>query len=140
MTSTSGTFMRAAVIAPAAIFSALILASCSDAVETPASSPATEKRVVIEGIAFEPKEITVGVGETVTWLNEDDVDHTVTSGTPGKQGIPGVKEGTEPKLDGLFDEALPEQGSTFSFTFDERGTYSYFCEIHASMRAVITVQ
>ena len=96
--------------------------------------------MVIEGIAFAPGDITIDAGETVMWLNEDEVDHTVTSGTPGKQGIPGVKEGTEARLDGLFDEALPNAGATFSFTFDEPGTYPYFCEIHASMRGRVTVK
>ena len=96
--------------------------------------------MTIEGIAFEPGELTVQVGDTVTWVNKDPVDHTVTSGEPGEQGIPGVEEGTKPKLDGLFDEPLERAESTYSYTFEERGTFVYFCRVHAAMKAVVTVE
>ena len=96
--------------------------------------------MTIEGIAFEPGELTVGTGDTVVWTNEDDVDHTVTSGDAGDQGVPGVDEGTPPTPDGLFDDTLARAGSTSSFTFEEAGTYAYFCRVHASMRGVITVE
>ena len=96
--------------------------------------------MTIKGLEYLPGDVTVGVGETVTWINNDPVDHTVTSGKPGKQGVPGVSEGTDPKLDGLFDEPLEEEGSTTSFTFDEPGTYAYFCRVHAAMKGVITVE
>ena len=96
--------------------------------------------MTIEGIAFDPDELTVEVGDTVTWINKDEVDHTVTSGEPGEQGVPGVDEGTKPKVDGLFDDALERAGSTSSFTFEERGTFVYFCRIHAAMKAVVVVE
>lgn len=117
----------------------LLLGACSaPASEPPTSQPNVE--VEIEGLAYLPDELTVDVGETVTWLNEDPVDHTVTSGKPGKQGIPGVSDGTDPTVDGLFDESLEREGSTFSFTFDERGTFVYFCRVHAAMKATIIVE
>ena len=96
--------------------------------------------VVIEGLVFEPDSVTIDAGDTVTWTNKDAVDHTVTSGSPGDQGVPGVDEATEPELDGNFDEPLERAGSTFSFTFEERGTYSYFCRVHAAMKAVVIVR
>lgn len=96
--------------------------------------------MVIEGIAFDPGTLAVEVGDTVTWVNEDPVDHTVTSGRPGEQGVPGVSEGTKPKTTGMFDDVLERRGSTTSFTFDEAGTYEYFCRVHAAMKGVITVR
>lgn len=117
------------------------LGACSESgSDTTAAAEAPRTEVKIEGIAFEPDELTVQVGDTVTWVNKDEVDHTVTSGEPGEQGIPGVEEGTEPKVDGLFDEPLKRAGSTFSFTFEESGTFVYFCRIHAAMKAVVTVE
>jgi plastocyanin len=100
----------------------------------------TDREVTIEGIAFEPNELTVSRGDTVVWTNEDDVDHTVTSGEAGDQGVPGVDKGTPAKPDGLFDDALERAGSTSSFAFDEAGTYPYFCRVHAAMKGVITVE
>ena len=126
-------------LAPATVL--LVLGACGGASDDPASAPRPEKKVVtIEGIAFEPGELTVQVGETVEWLNKDEVDHTVTSGDPGEQGVPGVDKGTPPEPDGYFDEPLKRAGAMTSFTFDERGTFDYFCRVHASMTGVITVE
>lgn len=119
---------------------ALLSAACGgDAVES-AGAEADPRAVTIEGIAFEPDELTVSTGDTVVWTNKDDVDHTVTSGEAGDQGVPGVDEGTPAKPNGLFDDALARAGSTSSFTFEEPGTYLYFCRVHAAMKGVITVE
>ena len=126
--------------------SASVLAACggssagTGAAGTGAESDPVRSEVVVEGIAFEPETLTVSVGETVTWVNEDPVDHTVTAGRPGEQGVPGVSEGTKPKTTGMFDDALERRGSTFSFTFEKAGTYEYFCRVHVAMRGVITVE
>ena len=96
--------------------------------------------VVIEHIAFEPANIEVDAGTTITWTNRDDrVTHTVTSGRAGDKGIPGVDEGRPNEPDGIFAGELDGAGSTFSFTFDEPGTYDYFCEIHPVMTASVLV-
>ena len=102
--------------------------------------PDAEIEVTIEGIAFEPDRLEVKAGERVRWVNKDEVDHTVTSGKPGRQGIPGVSEGTSPKLDGLFDSPLERVDSSFTYTFEKPGTYVYFCRIHAAMKAVVIVE
>lgn len=95
--------------------------------------------VLLENIKFEPAEITVSVGEAVTWSNEDTVLHTVTSGVGQEQGAPGVSENTEANPDGLFDHEMPE-GETFSFTFEEAGTVEYFCAIHPGMTGTVVVE
>jgi len=69
----------------------------------------------------------VNVGEEVTWTNQDTEVHTVTSGTPG--GGP----------DGLFDSGLIDNYMYFYHTFDEPGTYDYFCMIHPWMQGKVVV-
>jgi plastocyanin len=76
---------------------------------------------------FIPAEVTVNVGETVTWSNDDSAAHTVTSGTP--TGGP----------DGTFDSSLFMADATFSYTFDNAGEYNYFCMVHPWMTGKIQV-
>jgi len=95
------------------------------------------QRVGIERLAFQSDDLAVDVGATVTWTNEDPGAHTVTSGTVEQTPI-GT---TEVDADGAFASGEIERDATFSFTFDEPGTYSYFCEIHpATMRGEIQVR
>src|SRR3972149_6047058 len=74
-----------------------------------------------------PAEVTVNVGDTVTWSNDDSAAHTVTSGTP--TGGP----------DGTFDSSLFMADATFSHTFDNAGEYNYFCMVHPWMTGKIQV-
>jgi len=71
--------------------------------------------------SFGPAAITVTVGDTVTWTNDDDSPHTVTA------------DG------GAFDSGNLEPGQTFSFTFSEPGTFAYACQYHDEMVGTITV-
>src|SRR5918992_2593004 len=73
-----------------------------------------------EGIAFEPAEVSVGVGDTVTWTNNDSVDHDVTADT-FSSGEPG---GMAP-------------GDTFEHTFEEAGTFDYVCSVHPGMEGTV---
>jgi len=77
--------------------------------------------VTIQGDAFSPSSLTVKVGDTVTWTNNDNHDHTVTSDSSA------------------FNSGNIANGSTFSFTFNTAGTYSYNCGIHTSMTGTIVV-
>ena len=76
---------------------------------------------------FMPSAIAVGVGETVTWYNDDTAAHTTTSGSP--------TEGP----DGIFDSSLVMAGSSFSHTFEDPGTYDYFCMVHPWMIGTVIV-
>jgi len=76
---------------------------------------------------FVPYDITVNVGEQVTWSNDDTAAHTVTSGS--------AADGP----DGVFDSSLFMAGTTFSYTFDKEGTFNYFCMVHPWMQGIVTV-
>ena len=76
---------------------------------------------------YAPAEVTIAVGETVTWSNDDTAAHTVTSGIPS--------EGP----DGNFDSSLFMAGTTFSHTFEETGEYDYFCMVHPWMTGKVQV-
>jgi plastocyanin len=74
-----------------------------------------------------PFNVSISVGEEITWSNDDSAAHTVTSGTPA--------DGP----DGNFDSSLFMAGSTFSVTLDESGEYPYFCMVHPWMIGNISV-
>ena len=78
--------------------------------------------VAIADFAFAPATLTITAGDTVTWTNEDQIEHTATSTT------------------GAFDSGLLGQGASFSFTFATPGTYDYLCTPHPSMTGQIVVQ
>lgn len=93
-------------------------------------NPITENpnQVLMKNIAYSPATITVSVGTTVTWVNNDGVSHTVTSGTPGNSTGP-------------FDSSTIPPGGKFNFKFDSKGTFKYYCTIHPSqMQATVIVQ
>ena len=77
---------------------------------------------------FNPHILHILSGTTVTWNNTDHFSHTVTSGSPYDD-----KPGME------FDSSLIAPDHTFTFTFEDIGTYHYFCEIHPWMRGEIDV-
>lgn len=84
-----------------------------------------EIAVAITSFAFEPEVTEVTPGDTVTWTNEDGIFHSATEGT----GTPG----------GHFDGEMDGAGTTFSFVFEEPGTYEYYCSRHAFMQGSVVV-
>jgi plastocyanin len=79
-------------------------------------------QIRIENYQFTPATLTVPVGTTVTWTNDDGTIHTVTSAT---------KEFTSAGLD---------DGAAFSYTFTNPGTYTYYCKLHPRMTGTIVVK
>jgi len=77
---------------------------------------------------FIPNTVTIDVGSTVTWINDDTAAHTSTSGTSA--GGP----------DGNWDSGLVIAGSSFSNTFDQAGDYPYTCMVHPWMAGIVIVQ
>ena len=99
----------------------LLMTPPSDNGQNNGDGAVSTNSVDIRDLAFNPTPITVTVGTTVTWTNNDTVDHTVTS-TSGPTS---------------FDSGVIRPGETFSFTFTEAGTYDYHCTLHSSMRGQV---
>lgn len=78
--------------------------------------------VIVKNYLFQPQMLTVLVGATVTWVNQDSDGHTATSDT------------------GLFDLTLVGSGGTNGWTFTKAGTYYYHCSLHTEMVGTIVVQ
>jgi plastocyanin len=81
-------------------------------------------QVTIDNFAFTPAELTVNAGTTVTWLNRDDIPHTVTDAADQR----------------AFKSAPLDTGDSFSHQFATPGTYHYFCSLHAHMQGTIVVR
>lgn len=106
--------------APSAAVSASAAASAPSSAAT--SPAAGGMAVTIKDFAFGPASLTVPVGSTVTWTNQDSAGHTVTAD------------------DGSFASQTIPTGTTFSQTFATAGSFAYHCSIHKSMKATIVVQ
>ena len=125
------TTSRLARIAGAATASVLLLAACGGggtseepggtAQETEATGGGSEQaQVSIVDNAFEPAEVEVATGSTVTWENTGDSAHTVT-----------FEDGE--------DSGNLESGATYDRTFDAAGDFPYVCSIHPEMSGTVTV-
>ena len=82
---------------------------------------ADDMEVHIDNFTFQPVEMTVKVGQTVTWTNRDDIPHTVVSA-------------------GKFRSKTLDTDDKFSFTFTNAGDYKYFCSLHPHMPGMIKVE
>lgn len=83
-----------------------------------------DRQIQIDNFAYEPKSRSVTLGTEVTWLNQDDAQHTVTSNNDS------------------FKSNNLEEGDEFSYRFTQRGDYKYHCVIHGEdrMSGTITVE
>jgi len=80
-----------------------------------------DTKVMIDNFTFEPAQLTVKVGTTVTWTNRDDIPHTIVSA-------------------GKFRSKTMDTDGTFSFTFTTAGEYKYFCSLHPHMTGTVKVE
>jgi len=87
-----------------------------------AAGNAKEHTVTIKGFKFSPANITIKAGEMVVFTNEDGAPHTATADN------------------GAFDTGRLGKGGSKSVEFSEAGIFEYFCDVHPSMKAKITVQ
>jgi len=83
---------------------------------------AATAEVKIDNFSFGPATLTVAPGTTVTWVNHDDIPHTVVS------------------TDSIFKSKVLDTDEKFSFTFTKVGSYPYFCSIHPKMTATVVVK
>jgi amicyanin len=91
--------------------------SSQDNIQTSATA------VTIQNFAFSPADLKIKKGDTVTWTNEDSAPHQIASDTTGK-----------------FQGPSFSKGQTYSFTFNDTGTFPYHCVIHPMMKATVTVE
>ena len=88
---------------------------------------------------YDPPQMSVIVGDTITWYNDDREAHTVTSGdSPGRFGWMDNKDFGKP--DGIFDSGRFMPGESWSYKFEESGTFSYFCTIHPWMEGIVIIE
>lgn len=100
-----------------------LIATKQQAVQaSPQATLASTAEVKIDNFSFGPAVLTVAVGTTVTWVNHDDIPHTVVSS------------------DGAFKSKVLDTDEKFSFTFSKAGSYPYFCSIHPKMTGKVVVQ
>ena len=99
-------------------------ASTTTGVPTPTEAPTTTAgggAINIANFTFNPGNITVAVGTTLTWTNGDGPSHTTTSDAEG------------------WDSGVLASGDSFELVFDTPGVFTYHCSIHPSMSASVTV-
>jgi amicyanin len=93
------------------------------ATQAPSSAaPVTSDRVVIQNFAYQPANLQVKVGTTVTWTNQDAAPHTIT-----------FRDGA------LTSSKLLQKDGAFSYTFTTAGTFTYYCQVHPYMTAQVVV-
>jgi plastocyanin len=85
-------------------------------------SPSHTRIVTIEGMQFNPQELTVHRGDRVIWMNKDLFPHTVTAATKA------------------FDSRSIAANASWSYATSKPGEYSYGCTFHPTMKGKITVQ
>jgi plastocyanin len=102
------------VLLVATTFAAVVRAGTSDAL------------VDVRTFQFTPDTLRVATGTKVTWTNRDDIEHTVSGGSPDAR-------------DAAFSATLSRKGTTAERTFDRPGTFTYFCDRHHFMRGAVTV-
>ena len=113
---------RAGVPVASALLCAVVLPLASVIRPAHAAAPAAAATVKIGNFNFGPKAIDVPVGATVTWVNEDDIPHTVAAS------------------DKSFRSKVMDTDDRFSMTFAKPGTYEYFCSIHPHMTGKVVVK
>lgn len=102
------------------VLSAAALLMLSLAVSAVPACAGEVTQIRISDLAFTPAEITVSVGDTVEWVNEDFIDHTATA------------------KDGAFD-VLVVAGKAARLPLTAAGTFTYFCRFHPDMTATLRV-
>jgi len=111
----------AGLITPVVIAMVLLFVG-SPAVTASDQPSGANAEVKIDNFSFGPETIKVSVGTTVTWINRDDIPHTVVS------------------TDGVFKSKVRDTDEKFSYTFTKAGTYPYYCSVHPKMTGKVVVQ
>ncbi len=110
------------------VMATILTAGCTS-YSTPSPSPTTsavtstsyQNTVTIKDFAFTPSTLTIERGANVTWMNDDTVTHRINSDTQ------------------LFTSNDLNKGDTFTYQFNDTGTFPYHCGIHPYMKGTIIV-
>lgn len=84
-------------------------------------APPAPAEVVIRKMKYSPAAVSIKVGQTVTWINDDDRDHTVNGGKAFNSGTIGA-------------------GESYTHKFTKAGTYAYGCKLHPRMKGTVEVK
>jgi plastocyanin len=129
MNSTLQRINAAMTVVRTVALAASLLASANPRTSAVASEPAQQAahapaavEVKIDNFSFAPKETTVAAGTTITWINHDDIPHTVVS------------------TEKVFKSKVLDTDEKFSYTFSKPGTYPYFCSVHPHMTGTVVVK
>jgi plastocyanin len=120
--------MRTRLVLALIAFSAL-LAGCGGSSDEKGSAAMSgpgsggDDSVTIADYTYEPADLTVPAGTTITFTNEDSTPHTATS-----------------KTSGAFESGSIDTGKSGSITLKEAGTFAYYCQFHPFMKGTITVE
>jgi plastocyanin len=98
------------------------MASGPAAAPTPPPGAAAGVTIRIDNFVFGPEAVTVPVGATVTWINQDDIPHNIVA------------------TDKTFKSKVLDTDERFSFTFTKPGEYGYFCGLHPHMTGKVIVK
>jgi plastocyanin len=110
--------MKRFVYMIAVILTMFMIQGCE---EDSGSEPGSNE-VYMRNLEFEPENLTIQAGTTVTWINKDDVNHTVDN------------------PNNVFSSQNIGPGETFQYTFEDPGTYDVVCTIHPQMTGTVTVE
>jgi plastocyanin len=86
------------------------------------TASAADVQIVIDNFTFSPTPLTVKVGTTVTWVNHDDIPHSIV--------CPDLKVKSHPL----------DTDDSFAYTFGQTGTYDYLCGLHPHMHGQVVVE
>ena len=102
-----------------------VTSTSTSTTSTTASTPTAPGQVAIVDYDFSPNSITVNVGDTVTWTNQDTSDHWVVSA---------------PTSPATFDLGREPRAASVNHTFTAPGSYPYFCNLHNYMKGTVVVR
>jgi plastocyanin len=98
----------------------LLLLSCSRSAPVPEATPQTHT-ITIEGMGFEPPDLTVHPGDTIVWVNKDLFAHTATAA-------------------GVFDSRQIDPGGSWRLTLQTAAELPYVCALHPTMKGTVRVR
>jgi plastocyanin len=119
-------FLNLAAFGTMAAAGALLHAASQEATGKGRERTAPDATVSIGTFQFAPDTLRVKAGTRVVWTNTDEIEHTITSGTPDTR-------------DDRFNGVVATRGATYSAVLKEAGTYRYFCDRHRFMNGTVIV-